>query len=416
MLLGSGAELEEGEEYDDVDFPVLLRENLNKPVLLLVYNIKAREKRVVELTPSDNWGGAGLLGVTIKLDDYGGADERLVRVLDVDDVENGPARLAGLIPEEDFLLGTTATTLTNTDVLASLLNHHLGQIVELYVYNSQTDLVRVVGLHPTYNWGYGESMLGAAVGTGYLHRLPESCRGTIGKSIERTVSIAPHEDGGEPSEYNESNIVMEGTLEMEVEDDGEVVDGDVGLAARGTHVQPHILGTPHPQSPPKKLDSHDSPECAAIEKVAPPDNSIIDPPPVADSRIEQPEEPVSPKAPPSPSPEENEPTPLPPSAQQDESTAPPPPPPPPENEPAGFPDAAPVPTPPPPPLEPTTQVAPPPPPPPSETLDPDDEEEEYTDDEEGSEYTDASDSEDDEPAQPKRGLFGFMSPPPKMEY
>jgi hypothetical protein len=29
--------------------------------------------------------GAGLLGVTIKLDDYGGADERLVRVLEVED-------------------------------------------------------------------------------------------------------------------------------------------------------------------------------------------------------------------------------------------------------------------------------------------------------------------------------------------
>jgi hypothetical protein len=33
--------------------------------------------------------GAGLLGVTIKLDDYGGADERLVRVLEVE--EHSPA-------------------------------------------------------------------------------------------------------------------------------------------------------------------------------------------------------------------------------------------------------------------------------------------------------------------------------------
>jgi hypothetical protein len=34
MLLGSGEGLEEGEEYDDVDFPALLRENVDKPVEL----------------------------------------------------------------------------------------------------------------------------------------------------------------------------------------------------------------------------------------------------------------------------------------------------------------------------------------------------------------------------------------------
>jgi hypothetical protein len=34
MLLGSGEGLEDGEEYDDVDFPGLLRENIGKPVQL----------------------------------------------------------------------------------------------------------------------------------------------------------------------------------------------------------------------------------------------------------------------------------------------------------------------------------------------------------------------------------------------
>ena len=49
----------------------------------MVWNIKAQEKRVVHLVPRDDWGGAGLLGVTIRLDNYGGAEERMVRVLDV---------------------------------------------------------------------------------------------------------------------------------------------------------------------------------------------------------------------------------------------------------------------------------------------------------------------------------------------
>lgn len=32
MLLGSGEELEEGEEYDDVDLPALLKENVGKEI------------------------------------------------------------------------------------------------------------------------------------------------------------------------------------------------------------------------------------------------------------------------------------------------------------------------------------------------------------------------------------------------
>jgi hypothetical protein len=34
MLLGSGEGLEEGEEYDDIDFPALLRENIGQEVEL----------------------------------------------------------------------------------------------------------------------------------------------------------------------------------------------------------------------------------------------------------------------------------------------------------------------------------------------------------------------------------------------
>ena len=38
MLLGSGEDLEEGEEYDDVDFPALLSENKGKAVELRKYS------------------------------------------------------------------------------------------------------------------------------------------------------------------------------------------------------------------------------------------------------------------------------------------------------------------------------------------------------------------------------------------
>lgn len=113
--------------------------------------MQAQEKRLVELIPDEFEGGVGLLGVTIKLDNYGGADERLVRVLDVE--EESPAAVSGLVKEKDFLLGTTTQNFDNAAVLASVLEESIDQVVEIYVYNSDSDMVRVVGLMPSFSWG-----------------------------------------------------------------------------------------------------------------------------------------------------------------------------------------------------------------------------------------------------------------------
>jgi len=186
--------------------------------------------------PRDDWGGAGLLGVTIKLDDYGGADERLVRVLEVQ--EHSPAAVAGLVPEQDFLLGTTACALESADVLARVLHENLDRVVELYVYNSASDMVRVVGLLPTYSWGNQDSLLGAEVGTGYLHRLPTSCRNSIGQSVERKVQVLVEKDkhDGGNLDLNEETVQMEPHLEMEVDSE------DTALRTEASTKQPHQLG------------------------------------------------------------------------------------------------------------------------------------------------------------------------------
>mmetsp|Transcript_15788 Transcript_15788/g.24684 ORF Transcript_15788/g.24684 Transcript_15788/m.24684 type:complete len:408 (-) Transcript_15788:96-1319(-) len=250
MLLGSGEGLEEGEEYDDIDFPALLQENKGKAIELLVWNIKSQEQRFVDLTPDDTWGGAGLLGVTIRLDNYGGADERLIRVLEVEG--DSPASVAGLVPMKDYLLGTTAIAFGSTKMLADVLDANLDKIVEIYVYNSDSDKVRVISLMPTYAWG-GRGMLGAEVGTGYLHRLPNSCRSTVGQSVERKVRLTrtpvtesnsdrtDHKNGagGEASEH--TLLELEPHLEMEVEKDA----NDMPQAPEDTTKQPHQLGT-HP--------------------------------------------------------------------------------------------------------------------------------------------------------------------------
>ena len=123
-----------------------------------MYNIKSQESRLVTLIPSNAWGGAGLLGVTIRLDSYGGADERLIRVLTVQ--HNSPAAIAGLLPEKDYLLGTTTDSFEDTSSLSETLHRNIDKVCEIYVYNTDSDVVRVVALMPTWSWGGGGLQIG----------------------------------------------------------------------------------------------------------------------------------------------------------------------------------------------------------------------------------------------------------------
>jgi len=224
MLLGSGEELEDGEEYDDIDFPALLERFKGKPLQLLVWNIKCQEKRLVDIVPSDDWEGAGLLGVTIRLDNYGGAEDRLIRILSVE--HNSPAAIAGLVETQDYLLGTTTHSFDSTKVLAAVLEAHVDRVVELYVFNTSTDKVRVVALMPTWSWG-GNGLLGAEVGTGYLHRIPASCRGTLGGSVERKVRWVGGSKSGPttPQSQQTEAFELEPQLEMEPDDEEEPAEG-----------------------------------------------------------------------------------------------------------------------------------------------------------------------------------------------
>jgi GRASP55/65 PDZ-like domain len=180
----------------------------------VVYNIKSLETRLVTLIPSDTWGGAGLLGVTIRLDDYGGADERLIRVLSVE--PQSPAAISGLVPQQDYLLGTVGSSLDDTQALANLLLLHVDQVIEFYVYNTNSDMVRIVPLMPTWSWG-GRGLLGAEVATGYLHRLPHSSRATSGSSLARKVRYVQDNSAGEPNGNEVRSLEHEPQLELETE-------------------------------------------------------------------------------------------------------------------------------------------------------------------------------------------------------
>jgi len=217
MLFGGTAEPNENDAEEkvvgDVDFVGLLQDSLDKPVELLVFNIKSQETRLCYITPSTGWGGEGLLGVTIRVDSYANAEENLLRVLSVED--SSPAQNAGLKAESDYLLGTKTSSFSSPEILYQVLLHNEDVVTEIYVYNTESDIVRVVNILPTYSWG-GGGLLGAEVGSGYLHRIPKECRSTTGSSLQKDGSI--NESKGTAINLSDNKIV-ESDISKEVQNE-----------------------------------------------------------------------------------------------------------------------------------------------------------------------------------------------------
>lgn len=130
----------------------LLKASVEKPVKMLIYSSKTLELRESTVTPSNLWGGQGLLGVSIRFCSFEGANENVWHVL-VGIVEasycmyyivlhqaavvclltlplslkqevepNSPAALAGLRPHTDYIIG--ADTVMNEVVYQHLSPCH----------------------------------------------------------------------------------------------------------------------------------------------------------------------------------------------------------------------------------------------------------------------------------------------------
>jgi S1-C subfamily serine protease len=98
----------------------------------------------VTLVPSSNWGGQGLLGVSIRFCSFENASENVWHVLEVQ--PNSPAADAGLIPHTDYILGADVMGPDDND-LYSVIEMHDKQVVHLFVYNVDTDKCREVSLN-----------------------------------------------------------------------------------------------------------------------------------------------------------------------------------------------------------------------------------------------------------------------------
>ncbi|KAK1336897.1 hypothetical protein QTO34_002933 [Cnephaeus nilssonii] len=135
---------------------------------MLIYSSKTLELRETSVTPSNMWGGQGLLGVSIRFCSFDGANENVWHVLEVE--SNSPAARAGLRPHSDYIIGAD-TVMNESEDLFSLIETHETKPLKLYVYNTDTDNCREVIITPNSAWG-GEGSLGCGIGYGYLHRIP----------------------------------------------------------------------------------------------------------------------------------------------------------------------------------------------------------------------------------------------------
>ncbi|CAB0002044.1 unnamed protein product [Nesidiocoris tenuis] len=155
-------------DQDNDTLKNLLSNGLNKELKMTVYSSKTQSVRTVNITPSNTWGGQGLLGVSIRFCSFEGANETVWHVLEVH--PSSPAELAGLKPFSDYIIGADSIMHESED-LFTLIEAHEGRALKLYVYNIDQDACREVTITPNSNWP-GEGSLGCGIGYGYLHRIP----------------------------------------------------------------------------------------------------------------------------------------------------------------------------------------------------------------------------------------------------
>lgn len=147
-----------------------VQQSLNREIGLVVYNVRTKLYRDVKVTPM-KWGGSGLLGATVRYDQFDSAAGQGLRVLEV--FPNSPSAMARLIPFYDYILGTQDVAFKELDELVEVVGSHLDRPLSLHVYNSESESTRIVHIVPSYRWG-GQGCLGCDIGTGFIHRIPRT--------------------------------------------------------------------------------------------------------------------------------------------------------------------------------------------------------------------------------------------------
>jgi len=165
ILEVNGAKMDSGYQQS---FAQKVQESENGTAKFTVYNSRAHAVREVLVKPR-RWEGNGLLGATVRYDIINVDENQGIRVLEI--FNNSPAVHAGLVPFQDFLLGTPQTAFHEIDELVEVVTANINQRMQVYVYNVDSETVREVELKPNNSWG-GDGCIGCDIGTGLLHRIP----------------------------------------------------------------------------------------------------------------------------------------------------------------------------------------------------------------------------------------------------
>jgi len=183
-------------DQDNDTFKQILRSGIGKKIPITLYSTKTQKVRSVNIEPSDSWGGAGLIGVSIRFCSFDGANENVWHILEV--YPSSPAELAGLRSFTDYIISAESVLHENEDLFA-LIEAHEGRNLKLYVYNCNDDACREVTITPNSSWG-GEGSIGCGIGYGYLHRIPirdndesqsNAVEPIIASDANMPISVAP---------------------------------------------------------------------------------------------------------------------------------------------------------------------------------------------------------------------------------
>jgi hypothetical protein len=153
---------------DDSTFVDILSANVDQPVKLQVYNALQNVQRDVILTPSRDWGGPGLAGINVRMNNINKTLSLVWHVVHVH--PNGPASAAGLQSGSDYIVGVPGLLFFDPDDFYNLVKVNLNKPLALYIYSTQTRNIRVVSVTPDHNWG-GNGFLGCDVAYGLNHQL-----------------------------------------------------------------------------------------------------------------------------------------------------------------------------------------------------------------------------------------------------
>ena len=139
----------------DKTLNTIISKSLNCKVSLRVFNILTGELRDVQVQPSNSWGGDGLLGATVRWENWKNTEG--LRILEV--TPESYAHQLGLRPRDDYILGTESHSINDVQGFEEILNDNKN--FTLFVLNGRTAQVRTVEVKSGVRLGctVGEGMM-----------------------------------------------------------------------------------------------------------------------------------------------------------------------------------------------------------------------------------------------------------------